>query len=189
MSFSAFAYGAGGFNWTRPDNIDDDDFVESTVASYLKTAGSFGSTDTQFLLKSASMALVKGISDGADKGMAKGVKSIARMESMHLLDLGVGFLSTRGSGGRIFLTCWRHQTLWPDKGANALYSLDSDEPSGMQFFQQIKPALTATGLNSWGVLLLLSVLINQYDNDVFGNAPANSAAPSFAPSLNITLRK
>jgi hypothetical protein len=186
MSFSAFAYGAGGFNWTRPDNIDDDDFVESTVASYLKTAGSFGSTDTQFLLKSASMALVKGVSDSPDKGVVKGVKSIARMESMHLLDLGVGFLSTRGSGGTIFLTCWRNQTLWPDKGATAHYSLDSDEPSGMQFFQQIKPALTTTGLNSWGVLLVLSVLINKYDNDVFGNP---TTAPSFAPSLNITLRK
>jgi hypothetical protein len=82
-----------------PDNIDDDDFVESTVASYLKTAGSFVSTDTQYLLKSASSALVNGVSDGADKGIATGAKTQARMESMHLLDLGVGLLSTRGSGG------------------------------------------------------------------------------------------
>ena len=189
MSFRAFAYGAGGFHWTRPDNIDDDDFVESTVASYLKTAGSFVSTDTQFLLKSASSALVKGVSDGADKGIATGAKTQARMESMHLLDLGVGLLSTRGSGGRIFLTCWHDSAInLLEKGATALYSLDSDEPSGMDFFKQIKPALAATGLNSWGVLLVLSVLINKYDDDVFGDPPANSTAPP-SPSLNITLSK
>lgn len=182
MSFRVFASGVLGgkpFHYAKDNNLDGSEFETMRVLAILN---SLKPTSTKVEIGTAAMEYVHnptGILDIVDK--------MATMEFLHTLSNAVSVLALNPntSDGWISVSSRRSNLLLPNSicpetVAFAKYKFLPGNNPGAEFIKMISPGLVETGLNHWGVLRILALVLGKY---------ANQLDDSMNPIINIQLFK
>ena len=173
MSFDVFASGSGGFHYQKDDFIDGDDFDALKIASEIRT------------LEPTKLGVVDAVRDHfLSKDMSDAMPVLARREFLYTLTESVDLLSTRASSatGFIALTAKRRRA-FIDTIRFAKYSFDPGSSPGTEFFHANVKNLEDTGLNTWGVLMALTLVLSGFLDHL------NARDASLAPMVNIFLTR
>ena len=112
-----------------------------------------------------------------DSATSAGLFKLAEMEFAHLVRTGVDILAMHGNRGQISVYCLKEKWYWADENSFVTYHFGGGDP-GRDFLKKIAPGLVKTGLNNFGVLAQISIVLSKYE----------SALPDSAePFLNISI--
>jgi hypothetical protein len=160
MSFNVFASGSGGFILKKNDFIDGDTFVPMKVVSTLMGMSPTG------------LGAVGAIISHKTPGITDLMEAVATREFLHNLNNAVSFLAmcSGASDGWISVSCTKSHLLWPDTKSFAKYSFSPGDNPGAEFVRTIAPGLKETGMDNWGVLAALSIVLARFSNQIGENA-------------------
>lgn len=152
MGFNIFASGTGKFHYQRDGFVDGDTFAPMKVVSELMTMG----LNPEGVTTTVIGHYQPGITDLAE--------GMATLEFLHLLNDSVGFLAmcSGSSDGWISVAGTQTHLLWPDTKSFARYNFTPGDDPGAEFIKLIGPGLKETGLNTWGVLAGLSIVLSKF---------------------------
>lgn len=165
MGFNIFAAGTSGFNYSRDNCADGDLFEAAAVMNAMREAG----PDT--------MGVVQGVQEyaapSADDGFRTAIQSNLGLAMRAHLGDGVTLLASCGrasQGGWISVAAERSRALGvlPPATAVARYGFFPNVHPASEFMAQVTPALTATSLNNWGVMLEIDRALRLYYSHIHG---------------------
>ncbi len=160
MSFDIFCAGTPKFNYEKKNCLDQSDFDTADLISKFQ---SLDGTAMGVVATAANIGL-------PSAGMKDASTAYATMQTVHLLSSAVNFVALEavGTDGWIFVMCRQKHWMWPDTCAAAKYSFSPGDNPGTEFIKAVAPALKATGLDNWGVLLQMAKAISQFSTKVNG---------------------
>jgi hypothetical protein len=180
MGFSIFASGTGQFHHQVADCIDGSDFDAIQIVQTIRGINPWDKTgrllDAVGLpeevligrsVYKAANTLIKG-PPKSDTMTRTAMEKLATVEFIHLLDEAVDFLAMRPNldHASISIFARKTHTLWPDTVRFASYNFTPGDSPGVEFVQTITPALAETGLNNWGVMRALAMVLNRYSDHI-----------------------
>lgn len=159
MSFSIHAAGVGrggGFVYTRRNCADGDIFEAAAIMSALRS-----SSPTRV---GAAEGVASYTVPSESSARMDGIRGIARMEFIHLLQNGVGMLASCEGARQGWLSVTANQShiAWPATNRIARYNFLPGVNSACEFMQTMMPVLTGTEMNNYGVLRGLAMALNGY---------------------------
>lgn len=157
MSFDIYASGTDDYRYSKSGNIDGDDFSAADVLSKIAANE-----------PTATGAVGAAVDIGVPSGnIADGVAGIARGEFLHIISSSLSLMQTRPLGGAaITVSCRNKHTFWPDTVSTRTYGFSPGDAVGAEFFKAIRPALTDTDLDTWGVLAALARVCADFENNL-----------------------
>ncbi len=162
MSFRIFAAGVPNFHFERDNNPDDDVFEVAEVLNAIRASGpSVGE---------AANAAAEYVTPNSYLGA---ISALARIEFLHLLKTSVDLLALRPKArqGWIAVAPREDHLLWPDTAGFAKYTFNPGSDPGTEFFNKIKGPLKETGMNNYGVLRMLAMVLSMYNNHISNSDP------------------
>jgi hypothetical protein len=176
MSFNTFAYGSPSFHYQRNNNVEGDEFnalkLLATLASMRPGRGEFipGNAGRTVGKALGSRAIGLGGSFLPSADTAGGAMALASREFLDMLVNTVSLLAISpgagGDGAKIIVTSRNHHALWPTTVGFASYNFVPGDDPGTEFVRAIAQSLKETGLNHWGVLRSLVLVLSQYSNQI-----------------------
>ncbi len=164
MGFSIFASGNKNFNYSRDNCLDDSSFKPIELLGKLQS------------MEPSKVGVVTTGIDVAlpSAGIIDGMKAIATMQFLHLLNNVVSFLAMhpKSREGWIFVSARETHLLWPDTGGNGDYRFKPGNNPGYEFVKKISPALKEADMANWGVLRELVLCLSKYERHVGNSIPA-----------------
>lgn len=162
MSFRVFAAGVPNFHFERDNNPDDDIFEAAEVLNAIRASGPS--------IEGAASGVAEYVTPNSYLGA---VNALARMEFLHLLKMSVDMLALRPKArqGWIAVAPRESHLLWPDTADFAKYSFSPGSDPGTEFFKKIKGPLKNTGMNNYGVLRMLALVLSMYNNHINDSDP------------------
>ncbi|MEP7075025.1 MAG: hypothetical protein ABI878_04375 [Acidobacteriota bacterium] len=156
MGFRVFAAGTDHFHYERDGFPDGDTFEPMKVVSTLMTMEPNG-----FGVAGAAI-------DHYTPGITDLMESMATIEFLHNLNNAVCFLAmcTGASDGWISVSSRHTHALWPDTMGFAHYAFSPGDNPGAEFIRLIAPGLKETGMNNWGTLAALGMVLARYSNQI-----------------------
>lgn len=155
MSFRIFGAGTEGFNYSADNCADQDLFQASEVMNAMRAAGpspaGVGEGVADYVLPSSEGEARSGIQ-----------AHLGTFTRAHLGD-GVTLLAScnqAAQGGWI--------TVAANRRSFARYNFRPNVNPGLEFMQQIMPALTTAHMNNWGVLLQIDRALRMYHLHIHG---------------------
>lgn len=174
MSFNISAFGVAHgkpFHFNRDDCIDGDDF---NIANLIATL--------QGLTPSSAGLVAAGIEHNLPGSGADAMGVIAQIEFLHVLKNCVDSLAMCDDAGNgwICVSSIEKRFILSDNFGFGKYEFDPGDDPGTEFMKIIGPGLANCGMDNWGVLRILVIVLTRY-SDVLGQ--------SGKPVLNIQLSK
>lgn len=161
MGFKIFASGSTGFHYGKDKCEDGSTFELIKVVTALQS------------LDIASMGTLAITGTGAyidykAQGITDLMVALAREEMFHNLSNAMCFLAMlpNSSDGQIFVAATEKNIFSPDVSRSATYKFSPGDMPGAEFITTIWRSLKDTGLDNFGVLLQLSVVITKFYNHI-----------------------
>lgn len=163
MGFNIFAAGNKNFQYTRDNCLDDSSFKPIELLGKLQ---SMEPTKVGAVTTGIDVAL-------PSAGVIDGMKAIATMQFLHLLNTTVSMLAMhpKARDGWIFVSARESHMLWPDTGGNGEYRFKPGNSPGHEFMKKIGPALKEADMANWGVLRELVLCLSKYERHVGSSIP------------------
>jgi|GEM_PF-2199948 len=179
MGFNIWAWGFRGhkrngesrtaFHYEKRDCLDQGDFEPPALLAMIPDSPNAAGVATKIVGTAESH-----VGGATVKGMMK----IAELEFAHLIKNAVTLLAMNGSGGSISVYCHQTKWYWADTNSFVTFHYGGSNP-GKDFLRTILPGLKRTGLNNFGVLGAIAILLTEYDKKL----PKHTA-----PVLRIEIR-
>lgn len=160
MSFNIFAAGVRGYQFTRENFPDSGVFEAASVLSALRSGGP------------SARGVAEGVADYVipSEGGAEmtGVEAVAQLTFLHTLCGAVDQLAacSGSSNGWITVAPRQGHTLWPDTSRYSRYDFTPGNDPGREFVARILPALEATDMANYGVLMAMSLALSGYRSHI-----------------------
>ena len=171
MGFDIFATGASNFHYKRNGCEDGSTFEFIKVVTILQ------GLDVTSTGKGAISA-TGGAIDYVALGITDLMISLATTEMLHNLSNAVCFLAMNSSDGWIYVHATETNTFWEDTVRFSKYRFLPGDSPGAEFISTIGRSLKDTGLDNFGVLQHLSIVLSRFSNHI---------EDSMSPKINITL--
>lgn len=173
MSFDIHASRTSGFRHKDSNCADGDVFEAHNIMSALWTMGS------------SLVGVGEGIAEYALPNEGEGIQNSLATIALAKLHDALQMLSGCPNNllEKITVTAVQTHRFWPDTSEHAEYAFPSVDNPGAEFMETIRPALEATDLQNYGVLMKLANVLALYAAKV--GAPAPQAEVLIF--LNITL--
>jgi len=151
MGFDVFASGEG-FHYQKNGFFDGDDFTPIKVINELMTMDV-----SKAGVITAGIGLVQ--PDRTDLS-----ESLATREFLHMLNDSVSFLAmcAGSANGRIMVSSSQPHMVWPTTKSFAIYNFQPGDDPGAEFIRMIAPGLKDTGMNTYGVLAALTIVLSKF---------------------------
>ena len=153
MSFDIFASGSGGFHYRKDKFFDGDGFTTLQILTEMLS------------MEHSKLGVVDAVrSHFTSVDMADAAPVLAKREYLNALTQTIDLLSIRaGTGtGFIAVTAKRPRGLWPDTIRFARYGFDPGDSPGTEFIRAIARSLEDTDLQTWGVLMALTMVLSEF---------------------------
>lgn len=173
MSFDIFAAGTDKFHYERNGCEDGSTFEFIKVVTILQ------GLDVSSIGKGA-ISGTGGAIDYAAPGITDVMIALATQEMLHNLSNAVCFLAmnSNSSDGWIYVHATETNTFWVDTVRSGTYRFSPGDSPGAEFVSAIGRCLKDTGLDNFGVLQLLSIVLSRFSNHI---------DDSMTPKISISL--
>lgn len=172
MSFDIFVAG-NNYSWKREGCEDGSTFDAINIITRLqgldvKSLKHFGITSTGAVIGHKTPGITDLMFHLAEKEMLHNISNAVCMLAMN----------PNAGSGWIYVNATETNTLWSNTSRAAKYDFSPRNSPGAEFVTRIMPCLTETGLNNWGVLQYLSIVLTRFEQKI---------DDSMTPMINISL--
>lgn len=160
MSFRIFASGLGRFQYSNSNCADGDVFEAAALMSALRASGPG--------LGGAAEGVADYVVPSEASSFRELLRQAARMTFAHYLKMSTTLLATSGRhrNGWIRVHANESNTFWPDTARFVSYDFRPGNSPGAEFVETVAPVLTDTGLNNYGVMREMTIVISRYEQSV-----------------------
>ena len=161
MGFNVFASGVGKFHYSKDNCIDLIDFDPPTLLALVPSSPSWGGV-AKTLLGTPESQL--------QSATVKAWSKMGEIVFVHNITDGIELLSMSGSG-KITLRCDEENLLLPNTSGFVIFDFAASSNPGSDFIKAIAPVLKKTGLNNFGVLLQISIVLSKFQSSLPSSTP------------------